>query len=133
MSTLYLLDTNIASYIIRENMQVLRRLQANVSEKTAISVLTEAELMFGIERRPEAARLNALVNRFLASNVILEWTSTAAYHFARERAVLERKGQLLADIDMMIAAHALAEDAVLVTNDAAFRRIDHLKVEDWTD
>ncbi|MGB7188534.1 MAG: type II toxin-antitoxin system VapC family toxin [Acidobacteriaceae bacterium] len=131
MPTQYLLDTNIASFIIREDIRVIRRLTATMPSNTAISVVTEAELLFGIKRKPEAVRLNALIHQFLSTNQILAWTSAAAHHFAYERAVLEKKGQLLSDLDMMIAAQALAEGAVLVTNDAAFRRIERLKVEDW--
>jgi tRNA(fMet)-specific endonuclease VapC len=132
MAAQYLLDTNIASFIIREDIRVIRRLMATMPSQTAISVVTEAELLFGVRRKPEAVRLNALVHQFLSTNQILAWTSAAAHHFAYERAALEKKGQLLSDMDMMIAAHALTEDAVLVTNDAAFRRIERLKIEDWT-
>jgi tRNA(fMet)-specific endonuclease VapC len=132
MTTRYLLDTNIASLLIREDVRVLKSFNAIPPERIFISVISEAELLFGIARKPEATRLQILVRRFLDSSKILEWTSAAAREFANERAVLERQGRLLADIDMMIAAHALAEDAILVTNDAAFHRITHLKTEDWT-
>lgn len=132
MAIRYLLDTNIASLIIREDVRVVDHFNAIPPEQIFISVISEAELLFGIARKPEATRLQALVRRFLDSSEILDWTSAAAWRFAQERAVLEGQGRLLADIDMMIAAHALAEDAVLVTNDAAFRRISHLKTEDWT-
>lgn len=132
MAARYLLDTNIASFVIREELRVVKRFNAILPQQLFISVVTEAELLLGIARKPEARRLQALVERFLAGINILKWTSTAALYFAHERAALERKGQLLADIDMMIAAHALAEDAVLVTNDAVFDRIGHLKTEDWT-
>lgn len=132
MAVQYLLDTNIASFIIREDIRVIRRLISIMPSGTAISAVTEAELLFGIRRKPEAVRLNALIHQFLDANQVLAWTSAAAQHFASERAALEKKGRLLSDLDMMIAAHALAEDAVLVTNDAAFRRIERLRVEDWT-
>ncbi len=132
MAIRYLLDTNIASLVIRENIRVVNRFNAISPEGIFISVISEAELLFGIARKPEAKRLQVLVQRFLHSIKILGWTSTAAWNFAYERAELERQGRLLADIDMMIAAHALAEDAILVTNDAAFQRISHLKTEDWT-
>ena len=132
MARLYLLDTNIASFIIREDEQVVKRFNSVRRELVHISVITEAELLFGIARKPEAVRLHALVREFLNSSTILEWTSVAASQFAFTRASRERAGMLLGDMDMMIAAHALAEDAILVTNDNAFRRIDRLRVEDWT-
>jgi tRNA(fMet)-specific endonuclease VapC len=128
----YLLDTNIASFLIREETQVVKRFHSVPPDQVFISVITEAELLFGIARKPEAVRLQRLVRRFLEASAILEWNSAAAAQFAEARATLERNGELLADMDMMIAAHALAEDAVLVTNVAAFRRIDRLRIEDWT-
>jgi len=128
----YQLDTNIASFVIREEPLVTRRFNSIKPEQIFISVITEAELLFGIARKPEATRLQKAVRGFLSGIKITDWNSAAAKHFAEERAVLERSGTLLNDIDMMIAAHAIAEDAILVTNDAAFRRISHLRTEDWT-
>jgi tRNA(fMet)-specific endonuclease VapC len=63
---------------------------------------------------------------------ILPWDSDAARKYGQLRAVLERDGQPMGNLDVMIAAHALAVGAVLVTNDQAFARIKKLKVEDWT-
>jgi tRNA(fMet)-specific endonuclease VapC len=62
----------------------------------------------------------------------LPWDSKAAWHYADVRATLERHGKPMGNLDMMIAAHALAVDAILVTNDRTFRRLGKLKVEDWT-
>lgn len=72
------------------------------------------------------------MREFLSGITILAWDSKAANHYAHLRAMLEREGKPLGGMDTMIAAHALAEDAVLVTNDAAFQWIEHLKTEDWT-
>jgi tRNA(fMet)-specific endonuclease VapC len=132
MAARYLLDTNIASFLIREVPRVVNRFNSIRQEHALISVITEAELLFGIARKPQATHLKILVQRFLGSIKIAEWTSAAARQFAYERAALEQTGMLLDDLDMMIAAHALAEDAILVTNDAVFQRISHLKTEDWT-
>jgi tRNA(fMet)-specific endonuclease VapC len=132
MPSLHLLDTNTASFIIKDREPVVSHFRSLNPELISISVITEAELLFGIARKPEATHLYRLVRRFMNSITILEWTSLAAEQFARSRADLERTGMLLDDMDMMIAAHALAEGAVLVTNDAAFRRIDRLRIEDWT-
>ncbi|HYK34913.1 type II toxin-antitoxin system VapC family toxin [Alloacidobacterium sp.] len=133
MAIRYLLDTNIASFAIKDSMSDLRRRLRRFSlERSAISVITEAELRCGLALSPEATRLKLFVEEFLRRIEILSWTSGAAFHYAHERASLEKAGQMMDDIDMMIAAHALAENAILVTNDAAFRRIKHLKIEDWT-
>jgi len=62
----------------------------------------------------------------------MPWGSEAAQHYRQIRATLEREGQQIGNLDMMIAAHSLALGAVLVTNDQAFRRIKKLHIEDWT-
>ena len=129
----YLLDTNAFSYAVRRAfVHFSRRFDAVNLDDVAISVITEAELLFGLARRPQAHALAASVESLLMRVAILPWNSNCARHYASIRAELERRGQPIGVLDMMIAAHALAEDAVLVTNDAAFRRIDHLKTEDWT-
>jgi tRNA(fMet)-specific endonuclease VapC len=61
----------------------------------------------------------------------LAWDSNAARHYADLQATLEIGGIPMGNLDMMIAAHALAVEAVLVTNDRSFRRVKHLKIEDW--
>jgi tRNA(fMet)-specific endonuclease VapC len=97
-----------------------------------VSVITEAELRFGVARRPEASRLEAAVEEFLLRVEILPWDSAAAKSYAALRSTLERSGDPMGNLDMMIAAHALAVPAVLVTHDHVFRRVKNLKVEDWT-
>jgi tRNA(fMet)-specific endonuclease VapC len=129
----YLLDTNAFSCAVRESsVRFSRRLELSPLDEIGISTITEAELLFGLVRRPEAVRLAASVHAMLRNITILAWGSPAAKHYATLRAELERRGLRMDDLDMMIAAHALAEDAMLVTNDAAFARIDGLRTEDWT-
>lgn len=133
MSARYLLDTNTVSYIIKGNIPPVReRLVKTPMAQVAISVITEAELRFGVVRRPEATRLKVVVEEFLLRVAVLPWDSEAARHYADVRAALERAGTSMGNLDLMIAAHALAADAVLVTNDRVFGRVKHLKIEDWT-
>jgi tRNA(fMet)-specific endonuclease VapC len=133
MATLYLLDTNIASCIIKGNSPAVdRRLVKVPMAQLAISAVTEGELRFGAARLPNAVRLHSLIEDFLLRVAILAWDSDAARQYGLLRAVLERGGQPMGNLDVMIAAHALAVGAVLVTNDHAFARIKKLKVEDWT-
>ncbi len=99
----------------------------------AISVITEAELRFGVARRPEATRLRIAVEEFLLRVDVLSWDSEAARQYANVRAALERTGASMGNLDLMIAAHALATQAILVTNDRAFSRIRQLKIQDWTE
>ena len=129
----HLLDTNIASSIIKGNIpSVDRRLAKVPIADVFISSVTEAELRHGLTRRPDASRLEALVEDFLLTVAILPWDSAAAKQYGWLRAGLEREGLPMANLDIMIGAHALAIGAVLVTNDRAFTRIKDLKVADWT-
>ena len=62
---------------------------------------------------------------------MLPWGWEGAQQYARLRAALEREGEPMSNLEMMIAAHALAAEAVLVTHDRLFRRVNELKIEDW--
>ena len=129
----YLLDTNMASYVIKGNVpRVRERLLKMPMAEVGISVITEAELRFGVARKPEAVRLKTAVEEFLLRVEVLPWDSEAAEHYALIRAALERTGEPVGNLDMMIAAQALAAQAVLVTHDRVFRRVKGLKVEDWS-
>jgi tRNA(fMet)-specific endonuclease VapC len=131
--TLYMLDTNIASCIIKGNSPAVdNRLVKIPMAQLAISAVTEGELRFGAARLPHAVRLHSLIEDFLLRVAILPWDSDAARQYGLLRAVLEREGQPMGNLDVMIAAHALAVGTVLVTNDQAFGRIRKLKIEDWT-
>ena len=129
----YLLDTNTASFVIKGNVpRVRQRLIRIPASQVAISAVTAADLLFGVARRPEATRLKAIVEEFLARVEVLPWEREAAAAYADLRAALERAGITISNLDMMIAAHAVATGSVLVSSDRAFARIRQLKVEDWT-
>jgi tRNA(fMet)-specific endonuclease VapC len=132
MTIRYLLDTNTASYVIKGNApEVSGRLRKTPMSDVGISVVTEAELLFGVARLPQATKLVLVVSEFLLRVEILPWDSQAARKYAEIRAALERRGTPIGNLDMMIAAQALAGDAVLVTHDRAFGRVRGLQVEDW--
>ncbi|MGB6675944.1 MAG: type II toxin-antitoxin system VapC family toxin [Terriglobales bacterium] len=129
----YLLDTNTASYVIKGNFpRVRERLLKVPMAEVGISAVTEAELRFGVARKPEAVRLKTAVEEFLLRVEALSWDSDAAQQYSQVRAELERTGKPMGNLDLMIAAHALSAQVVLVTHDHVFRRIKRLKVEDWT-
>jgi tRNA(fMet)-specific endonuclease VapC len=133
MAVRYLLDTNTASYVIKGNFpRVRERLLKVPMAEVGISLVTEAELRFGVARLPDAVKLKTVIEEFLLRVEPLPWASAAAQHYARIRATLEREGEPMGNLDMMIAAQAMANDAVLVTHDRVFRRVRELKVEDWT-
>ena len=133
MAVRYLLDTNSASYVIKGNFPRVRaRLLKVPMAEVGISVVTEAELRFGVARRPEATSLKSVVEEFLLRVEVLPWNSEAARQYARIRAILEEDGEPMGNLDLMIAAHAVAAEVVLVTHDHVFRRVKGLKVEDWS-
>ena len=128
----YLLDTNTVSYAIKGNVPSVReRLQKVPVSDVAISVITEAELRFGVAKYPEATRLKVIVEEFLSFVDIRSWDSDAARQYATVRAAVERTGRPMGNLDIMIAAHAMALGAVLVSSDRVFRRVKGLKIEDW--
>ncbi|HZQ46193.1 MAG TPA: type II toxin-antitoxin system VapC family toxin [Verrucomicrobiae bacterium] len=133
MSSNYLLDTNTASYVIKGNIPAVRaRLVRIPVRQVFISSVSEGELRYGVARKPGATKWQHAVEEFLLRMAVLSWDSSVAKVYGDLRANLERLGQPMGALDMMIGAHALAVDAILVSNDRAFTRINGLKVEDWT-
>ena len=131
---LYMLDTNTVSYIIKGEPVVVRDHLRNVPMATVcISAITEAELLRGVAGKPEAKRLPLAVKEFLLRVDILPWDSDAANAYAQLRTACENEGKPLGTMDMLIAAHSVAVDAVLITNDQAFYNVKHhLTLQDWT-
>ncbi|MFC6646622.1 type II toxin-antitoxin system VapC family toxin [Granulicella cerasi] len=128
----FLLDTNIASFLIKGSSTALDHRFRQFESSSVVSVITEAEMRYGLARLPDEAKLHLLVKQFFQRIDILAWTSSCAVQYASLHAQQQRKGKPLSIFDTMIAAHALANDLVLVTNDAAFANIENLKLEDWT-
>ena len=133
MPVRYLLDTNTASYVIKGNFpRVRERLLRIPMAEVGISVITEAELRFGVARLPEVTTLKSVVEEFLLRVEILPWNSEAARQYARIRAILEKDASPMGNLDLMIAAQAVAAGVVLVTHDHVFRRVKGLRVEEWS-
>src|SRR5215469_11079802 len=128
MSTRYLLDTSAASYAITKKSPVFDRHLIRVPmAELGVSTVTEGELRYGLARRPSAP-LQSTIETFLLGLTIFPWDAGAAQSYGNLRAALERQGQLLGSLDIMIAAHALSLGLILVSADTAFVRIKHLKV-----
>jgi tRNA(fMet)-specific endonuclease VapC len=133
MAVRYLFDTNTASYVIKGNFPRVRaRLLKVPMAEVGISVVTEAELRFGVARRPEATALKRVVEEFLLRVESMPWNSEAAEQYAQIRAALEKDGEPMGNLDLMIAAQVVAAGVVLVTRDHVFRRVKGLRVEDWS-
>jgi tRNA(fMet)-specific endonuclease VapC len=129
---LYMLDTNVASAVIRGHEQAERRLRALPMDGWCISAITRSELRFGLALKPEATRLARIVNAWLDLAPVAPWDTTAADAHARLRAQLQLAGTPMGVFDEMIAAHAQALGAVAVTNNVRhFSRATGLAIEDW--
>src|ERR1700722_8145102 len=114
---LFMLDTNVASFVIKKKMPRLRVHLESVSEDSlCLSIVTKAELLFGVALKPEATSLKTEVLSFLLEIDVLDWNNSAAEAYAKLQAFLQPRGIVLGDLDLLIAAHALAVNAVLVTN-----------------
>jgi len=130
--TLYMLDTNAASEAMRSNPAFDARLRALQPGQWCISAVTCSEIRFGVAKKPEALRLRRLVDEFLRIVPILPWDVHAANHHGALRAHLQARGEPIGDFDEMIAAHALAAGAVVITdNTRHFARVPGLAVENW--
>lgn len=127
----YMLDTNTVSYFLRQHPQIVARISAVPPSSISISSITEAELLFGVEKRKNKA-LKAAVMGFLDAVSIYDWDSVAAETYGKLRASMEKKGHVMGALDMLIAAHALSEKTTLITSDRAFYGVAGLQVQDWT-
>ncbi|MCB9688871.1 MAG: PIN domain-containing protein [Alphaproteobacteria bacterium] len=129
---MYLLDTDTVSHALRGNL-LDERLEAMDPAEWCISAVTRAELRYGVARRLGATRLAELVDAFLVVARCEPWDARAADRHGALRAALRgMEGGTIGAYDEMIAAHALALGAVLVTGNVRhFRRVPGLVVEDW--
>lgn len=130
----YLLDTNIVSYYLRRVSPVLEeRVNDALRQRSiAISVITRAELRYGQTGMASADRRRPLIDSFLLRLPSVEWGCDAADRYGALRHTLKTQGTPIGDMDTLIAAHALAEELVLVTHNT--RHFDHvpgLTLEDW--
>ena len=131
---IYLLDTNMVSYIVkRRSLAASGRLLAlPTTDVAAVSAITVAEIKYGLAKRPEATALRSLMEAFLASIRVLRWGSDEADAYGTVKATLEKQGITLGNMDMMIAAQAIVARATVVTNDRAFARVPELsKPVNW--
>ncbi len=136
-SVQYLIDTDISSYIIKHKpTQVKAKFDTLMPNSLAISAITQAELLYGLKKLPANHQLHEQVKRYLLLIPVLDWIANASAYYADIHHHLRTTGQPIGEMDMMIASHALAIDAILVTNNSKhYRRIVDmnigLQIENW--
>jgi tRNA(fMet)-specific endonuclease VapC len=129
-----MLDTDTCSCIMkRSHPLVLKRLQSMSVNDVCMSVVTKAELLYGVEVSPQRAQDAAALSAFLLYVEAVALNEEAALHYAEIRADLKRRGAIIGANNLFIAAHARALGLRLVTNNTAeFERVPNLKLENWT-
>jgi len=129
---MYLLDTNTCVYVIRKRPEaVFQRLSRTAGEEVALSVVTAFELEIGA-LRAQGRGYSEAIRRFLREFSVLPLEDSAREVYGRLRTGLGRRGERIGAHDMLIAAHAIALGATLVTNnEKEFKRVKGLRIENW--
>ena len=131
----YMLDSNICIGLIRQKPQrLIERLTECAPLEVGVSSITVAELVHGAQKSSQVEQNIAALEQFLLPLEMADFDQRAAIAYGFVRASLERAGNVIGSMDMLIGAHALSLDVVLVTNNTSeFKRIPNLKIEDWTE
>lgn len=128
----YLLDTNIVIYVLkRRPKEVLDIFNANAS-RMAISSITLSELMYGAEKSLNTDKNLEAVEEFVSHLEVLPYDAKASQHYGQIKAASEKKGQIICENDIHIAAHAISHGLILVSNNVReFKRVPNLALENW--
>ena len=129
----YMLDTNICIYAIKNRPEtVLQHLKEHLQDELCISAITLAELSHGVEKSAWPEKNAAALMQFLSILEVLPFDDLAAVECGKICAALQRRGTPIGTMDMLIAGHARAEGAILVTNNTReFERVERLTLENW--
>ncbi len=128
----YLLDTNMCIYAQKKNQCVLEKIREYFQDGLAISTITLAELEYGVQASAAPEKNTIALMKFLSIVDILPFDSSAAEEYGKICADLRKKGTPIGTMDMLIAAHARAENLIVVThNTREFKRVEGLLLDDW--
>jgi tRNA(fMet)-specific endonuclease VapC len=130
----YMFDTDTCSYIMkRASNPLLTRLRKTAVSDVCISVITKAELLYGVEISPRRHQDEAALDAFLTYAEVLDFPEAAAADYANIRGHLKTRGKMIGANDLLIAAHARSLGLTLVTNNIReFSRVPRLMLENWT-
>lgn len=128
----YLLDTNIVIYVLkRRPKEVLEIFNTNAS-RMAVSSITLSELIYGAEKSPNVDKNLEAIEEFVSHLDVLPYDAKASQHYGQIKAALEKRGEIIGENDIHIAAHAISQGLILVTNNLReFKRVPNLAVENW--
>lgn len=130
----YLLDTNICIYIMnRRPIEIIHKFKRFDVGEIGVSTITVSELHYGAVKSKNPKNNIKRVEEFLTPLEILPYNHNAANFYGEIRHNLETKGEIIGSLDMLIAAQALSKEIILVTNnEKEFKRINELRIENWT-
>lgn len=128
----YLLDTNIVIYVIkRRPIKVLEIFNKNAS-RMAISTITLSELIYGAEKSSNVNKNLEAVEDFVSHLEVLPYEPIVSQQYGQIKATLEKRGEIIGENDIHIAAHAVSQGLILVTNNLKeFKRVPNLALENW--
>jgi len=131
---MYLLDTNICIFAINKRPEkVIETIKEKSKSGIYISALTVAELEYGVENSLHIADNRIALLKFLSIFNILDFNDMDAAPYGKLKTKLKKTGKIIGPIDMLLAAQAISKDLIFVTNNVdEFKRIDELKIEDWS-
>ena len=129
----WMLDTNICIYLIKEQpASALDRFTAHSVGDIGVSVITLAELEHGIAKSRRPARNRAALEQFVSPLEVASFDRESTAVYGRVRTMLEKKGQPIGSMDLLIAAHAISLDVQLITHNVKeFGKVPGLRIEDW--
>lgn len=130
----YLLDTNIVIYVLkRRPIEVLKIFNTNAS-RMAISSITLSDLIYGAEKSLNIDKNLEAIDEFISHLDVLSYDAKASQHYGQIKASLEKRGEIIGENDIHIAAHAISQGLILATNNLReFQRVPHLALENWVD
>ncbi len=130
----YLIDTNICIYLMNQKPHHLIQKMKNFQVgDIVLSSITLAELQYGVSKSKNKENNQVRLNEFLVPFEILPFNERHTIVYGEIRSQLEKKGKIIGPLDLLIAAHALSEEFILITNnDKEFKRVKGLSVENWT-
>ncbi|HEY2404667.1 MAG TPA: PIN domain-containing protein [Polyangiaceae bacterium] len=127
----FMLDTDTVSFVLRGQGDAGAQLTAHAPSQVCLSAISLSELRFGADKR-RSKRLHRLIDVFTATIEVVPFDAAAATTFGHVCAVLDSKGTPIGTLDTLIAAHALALNLTLVTNNTKhFKQVRGLKTQNW--
>lgn len=129
----YMLDTNICIYVIaNRSLEVVKKFRKMDKDQISVSVIVASELAYGVAKSRLYEQNKETLELFLSSLSVEPMADSVMWHYASLRTQLERAGTVIGENDQWIAAHALATNSVLVSNNMRkFERVAGLTLENW--